>query len=219
MPACGSAAGLAARLRGSMRPGARHLAAPAALAALACLAAAPYPASAARTPAASTAARDAAIGGPLMASHGIVVHYPGRTARRVPSVPASSWVIANADTGQVLAARNPHGKFGPASTMKVLTAITLIPLLKPDAKVLASRQAADTEPMDAGLVAGRRYQVSDLFTALLTISANDAAVALTQATGSLSRGMALINAEARHLQAYDVVAKRPNGLPASGQVE
>jgi D-alanyl-D-alanine carboxypeptidase (penicillin-binding protein 5/6) len=202
-----------------MRPGARHLAAPAALAALACLAAAPYPASAARTPAASTAARDAAIGGPLMASHGIVVHYPGRTARRVPGVPASSWVIANADTGQVLAARNPHGKFGPASTMKVLTAITLIPLLKPDAKVLASRQAADTEPMDAGLVAGRRYQVSDLFTALLTISANDAAVALTQATGSLSRGMALINAEARHLQAYDVVAKRPNGLPASGQVE
>jgi serine-type D-Ala-D-Ala carboxypeptidase (penicillin-binding protein 5/6) len=207
-----------------MRPGARHLAAPAALAALACLAAAPYPASAARTPAAATAATgngaaDATVGGPLMASRGIVVHYPDRTARRVPSVPASSWVIANADTGQVLAARNPHGKFGPASTMKVLTAITLIPLLRPGAMVLASRAAADTEPMDAGLVAGRRYQVSDLFTALLTISANDAAVALTQATGSLSKGMALINAEARHLQAYDVVAKRPNGLPASGQVE
>ena len=31
--------------------------------------------------------------------------------------------------------------------------------------------------------------------------------------------MALINAEARHLQAYDVVAKLPNGLPAPGQVE
>ena len=31
--------------------------------------------------------------------------------------------------------------------------------------------------------------------------------------------MALINAEARHLQAYDVVAKLPNGLPASGQVD
>jgi D-alanyl-D-alanine carboxypeptidase (penicillin-binding protein 5/6) len=30
--------------------------------------------------------------------------------------------------------------------------------------------------------------------------------------------MALINAEARHLQAYDVVAKLPNGLPAAGQV-
>jgi D-alanyl-D-alanine carboxypeptidase (penicillin-binding protein 5/6) len=30
--------------------------------------------------------------------------------------------------------------------------------------------------------------------------------------------MALINAEARQLQAYDVVAKLPNGLPAAGQV-
>lgn len=31
--------------------------------------------------------------------------------------------------------------------------------------------------------------------------------------------MALINAEARQLQAYDVEAKLPNGLPAAGQVE
>jgi D-alanyl-D-alanine carboxypeptidase (penicillin-binding protein 5/6) len=30
--------------------------------------------------------------------------------------------------------------------------------------------------------------------------------------------MALINAEAHRLQAYDVVAKQPNGLPAAGQV-
>jgi D-alanyl-D-alanine carboxypeptidase (penicillin-binding protein 5/6) len=70
-----------------------------------------------------------------------------------------------------------------------------------------------------GLVAGRRYKVSDLFKAVLLISANDAAVALTEATGSLAKGMALINAEAHHLQAYDVVAKVPNGLPADGQVE
>jgi len=202
-----------------MRPGARYLAVPAAALALACLAAAPTPASAGQNPGQS-AARPAAdtVGGPLMASRGTVVHYAGRS-RPLPSVPASAWVVANATTGQVLAARNPHGRFGPASTMKVLTAVTLIPLLNPEAMVLASRQAAQTEPMDAGLVAGRRYRVSDLFTALLTISANDAAVALTQATGSLGKGMALINAEAHHLQAYDVVARRPNGLPASGQVE
>jgi D-alanyl-D-alanine carboxypeptidase (penicillin-binding protein 5/6) len=128
-------------------------------------------------------------------------------------------VIANADTGQVLAAQDPHGKFGPASTLKVLTAITLIPRLNPNAMVPATRLATSAEPMSAGLITGRRYKVSDLFTALLTISANDAAVALTQATGSFARGMALINAEAHHLQAYDVVAKQPNGRPAAGQVE
>ena len=65
--------------------------------------------------------------------------------------------------------------------------------------------------------AGRRYQVADLFKALLLISANDAAVALAQATGSYAKGVAMMNAEAHHLQAYDTVAKQPNGLPAKGQ--
>ena len=106
----------------------------------------------------------------------------------------------------------------PASTLKVLTAITLLPLLNPDATVVASQQAATTEEYDVGLIAGHSYKVSDLFNALLLISANDAAVALTQATGSLAKGMALINAEAYDLQAYDVVAVQPNGLPANGQV-
>ena len=158
------------------------------------------------------------VGGTDLASRGIVVHYPAAGATPLPSVPASAYVIANARTGQVLAAKDAHGLFPPASTLKMLTAITLIPRLNPNATVLASRQAATTAEFDVGLVAGRRYKVSDLFRALLLISANDAAVALTQATGSLAKGIALINAEARHLQAYDVVAKLPNGLPATGQV-
>ena len=99
----------------------------------------------------------------------------------------------------------------------MLTAVTLIPLLNPDATVVASKQATSTVPNVAGLVTGRAYKISDLFTALLTISANDAAIALTQATGSLRKGMALINAEARHLQADDTVAVDPNGLDAPDQ--
>jgi serine-type D-Ala-D-Ala carboxypeptidase (penicillin-binding protein 5/6) len=158
------------------------------------------------------------IGGPLMASRGEVVHEPARGAEPLPDIPASAWVIANADTGQVLAAKDPHGEFGPASTLKVLTAVTLIPLLNPNGMIVASPLATSQQPTSAFLITGRAYRVSDLFRALLLISANDAAVALAQSTGSLARGMALINAEARHLQAYDVVAKLPNGLPAAGQV-
>ncbi len=157
------------------------------------------------------------IGGPQLASRGVVVNYPSRSVPRLPDVQASAFVIADAGTGQVLAARDPHGWYRPASTLKVLTAVALIPLLNPDAMVVASKQATSTVPNVVGLVAGRAYQVSDLFTALLTISANDAAIALTQATGSFSEGMALINAEARHLQADDTVAVEPNGLDAPGQ--
>jgi serine-type D-Ala-D-Ala carboxypeptidase (penicillin-binding protein 5/6) len=168
------------------------------------------------SPAAEVVRQD--VGGSELASPGVVVHYPASGAMPLPQVPASAYVIADANTGQVLAAEDAHGLFPPASTLKVLTAITLIPRLNPNATVLASQQAATTEEYDVGLIAGRRYKVSDLFRALLLISANDAAVALTQATGSLAKGMALINAEAHHLQAYDVVAKQPNGLPAAGQV-
>jgi len=157
------------------------------------------------------------IGGPLLAMHGIVVNYPGNGAPRLPDVPASAYLIADARTGAVLAAKDAHGLFQPASTLKVLTAITMLPRLRPDATVIATKRAATVEPNIVGLIAGHRYKVADLFRALLLISANDAAVALVEASGSFSKGMSLLNAEAHHLQAYDVVAKHPNGLPAPGQ--
>jgi D-alanyl-D-alanine carboxypeptidase (penicillin-binding protein 5/6) len=159
----------------------------------------------------------AVIGGPQLAGRGVIVNYPPGKVPRLPNIKASAWVIADAATGQVLAARDPHGWYRPASTLKVLTAISLIPVLNPNAMVVATKQATTVEPNLVGLLPGHRYKVSDLFTALLTISANDAAMALAQATGSLSQGMAVINAEARHLQADDTVAVTPNGLDAPGQ--
>jgi len=154
------------------------------------------------------------IGGPELAGQGLIVNDP---PQRLPDINASAWVIADAGTGQVLAAKDPHGEFRPASTLKMLTAVALIPVLNPDSSVVATQLAASQTPNDIGLLAGHSYQVSDLFTALLTISANDAAVALAQATGSLAHGMAIINAEAHHLQADDTNAVHPNGLDAPGQ--
>ena len=159
----------------------------------------------------------AAIGGAQLAGRGVIVNYPSGSVPRLPGVKASAFVIADAGTGQVLAARDPHGWYRPASTLKVLTAISLIPALTPDATAVATKQATMVTPNVVGLLPGHPYKISDLFTALLTISANDAAVALTQATGSFGQGMALINAEARHLQADDTVAVQPNGLDAPGQ--
>jgi D-alanyl-D-alanine carboxypeptidase (penicillin-binding protein 5/6) len=175
---------------------------------------APHPRAAPTGPA---GARPVPVGGRQLAGRGVIVNYPAHGGRRLPHVPASAYVIADAGTGEVLAAKDPHGWYRPASTLKVLTAIALMPVLNPDATVVASRRAANQIPSKVGLIKGDSYQVSDLFKALLMISANDAAVALTQATGSYARGMALINAEAHHLQAYDTVAVRPNGLDAKGQ--
>jgi serine-type D-Ala-D-Ala carboxypeptidase (penicillin-binding protein 5/6) len=155
------------------------------------------------------------VGGQRMGSSRIVV---ARHARPLPRVPASAYVIANARTRQVLAAKDAHGRYPPASTLKVLTAITMLPRLHPQARITASPLAASVVPNIIGVIPGHRYRVADLFRALLLISANDAAVALAQASGSFTKGIALMNAEAHHLQAYDVVARQPNGLPAAGQV-
>src|SRR6185312_9997725 len=160
--------------------------------------------------------RTATIGGARLARRGVIVSYPAHGARRLPKVKASAYVVADAGTGQVLAAKDPHGLYRPASTLKVLTAIALMPVLNPDAAVVASRRAANQIPSKVGLVQGNSYQVSALFKALLMISANDAAVALAQATGSYAKGMAVINAEAHHLQAYDeaLFARQALAVPA-----
>src|SRR5579859_2277689 len=168
-------------------------------------------------PGAATTRGHGTIGGPELAGHGVIVNYSSASARPLPNAKASAFVVADAGTGQVLAAKDPHGWYLPASTLKVLTAITLMPALNPDASVLTTRRAANVEPSKVGLLAGHSYRISDLFKAMLLISANDAAMSVAQATGSVSKGVAMMNAEAHRLQADDTVARRPNGLNGPGQ--
>src|SRR5580692_4654859 len=104
-----------------------------------------------------------AVGGSQLSGHGVIVNGPSVA---LPHVKAAAWVIADAGTGQVLAARNPHGWYRPASTLKMLTAISLIPLLNPDGTVVATKLAASQTPNVVGLLPGHAYQISDLFTAL-----------------------------------------------------
>ena len=86
----------------------------------------------------SPAAIGPVIGGVQLSGRGVLVNYPSRAVPRLPKIKASAWVIADAGTGQVLAAKDPHGWYRPASTLKVLTAISLIPALNPNAMVVAS---------------------------------------------------------------------------------
>jgi len=157
------------------------------------------------------------VGGSQLAGRGVIASYPAQVARKLPRIPASAYVIADVTTGKVLAARDPHGHFLPASTLKILTADALLPVLNPAKTVVTSHMAAMVTPSRVGLIQGHRYRVSDLFRALLLISANDAAISLAEATGSYRKGVAMMNAEAHHLQADDTVAVRPNGLNAKGQ--
>src|SRR5215467_6089533 len=138
------------------RPGWRLLSAAAACLAVAltAAAAAPQPGNAQHP--------SGAIGGPQLAGTGVIVNYPASAAKPLLKIKASAWVVADADTGQVLAARDPHGWYLPASTLKMLTAITLMPMLSPNATVVATRRAGNAIPNRVKLIPRNRYKVSDL---------------------------------------------------------
>ncbi|MEV4457661.1 D-alanyl-D-alanine carboxypeptidase [Microbispora sp. NPDC049633] len=154
------------------------------------------------------------VGGDLLAGHGIIAP---AGVKAPPKTEASSYVVADAETGQVLAAKDPHGHYLPASTLKTLTAVTLIPKLDKNRKVKPSEEACNVEGSAVGIVPEPIYKVDDLMRALLMVSGNDAAVALAEANGGLKKTLADMNKEARRLQAYDTVAKTPNGLDQPGQ--
>jgi D-alanyl-D-alanine carboxypeptidase (penicillin-binding protein 5/6) len=156
----------------------------------------------------------ATVGGDLLAGHGLIVA-PG--VKEPPTTSASAYVIADADTGQVLAAKDPHGFYRPASTLKILTAVTLIGGLDKNKMIKPSAAACDEEGSAVGLKPQPIYKVDDLFRALLLVSGNDAAIALAEANGGVKPTLKDMNAEARRLQAYDTVAKTPNGLDKPGQ--
>ena len=157
------------------------------------------------------------VGGPLLAGHGVVVQpLPGAPA--LPSdLTSSAWLVADADTGQILAAKAPHEKYLPASTLKTLTAVTLIPRLDPKQMVKATYRDASIDGSKVGLVPDMSYSVRKLFTAMLVVSGNDAAEALSEANGGVAKTVRMMNAEATHLQAYDTFARTPSGLDGPGE--
>jgi D-alanyl-D-alanine carboxypeptidase (penicillin-binding protein 5/6) len=166
---------------------------------------------------ASAAHAAGTIGGDTLATRGTVVHgLPGVAS--LPKVVASSFVLADLDTGQVLAARDPHGKYLPASTIKVLTAVTLLPLIPPTTPIVATYDDAAVEGTRVGIVEKMTYTADDLFRAMLMVSGNDAALALSHAVGGPATAVAKMNAEAQRLQGLDTTAKTVHGLDAQGQV-
>ena len=56
----------------------------------------------------------------------------------IPDGPAPSWIVADLDSGQVLAGRDMYGAHPPASTIKVLLALTALDELNLDSTVVAS---------------------------------------------------------------------------------
>ena len=135
-----------------------------------------------------------------------------------PVVAAKSWLVADLTTGSILAAKRPHRQLPPASTLKTLTAVTLLPKLDKTAEYRVQWEDAAVEGSAVGIVPDATYTINQLFYGLMLPSGNDAAHALASAAGGMHKTVRMMQDEARLLGATDTVVRNPSGLDAPGQV-
>jgi D-alanyl-D-alanine carboxypeptidase (penicillin-binding protein 5/6) len=156
------------------------------------------------------------VGGGRMGECGVVVPVG---APALPSdISAGAWMVADLDTGEILGAKDPHGRYRPASTLKLLTAqVMLKNLTNLDLPVEGTQADTAQDGTRVGLEAGGIYTVRQLLSYLVMISGNDAANALARTNGGFDKTVADMNATALALGGLDTRAATPSGLDGPGQ--
>ncbi len=120
-----------------------------------------------------------------------------------PELHTDYYMLADLETGKVLASKNGDEKVYPASTTKILTAIIAIEKCNLSDTVTASREAIEpigSNHSNMGILVGEELTVKDLLYGLLVHSANDAANVLgVHISGSLDDFSTLMNEKAKEL--------------------
>ncbi|WP_420795150.1 D-alanyl-D-alanine carboxypeptidase family protein [Desulforamulus ferrireducens] len=131
-----------------------------------------------------------------------------------PSVSAAAAIVMDAETGQVLYAKNPHQPRPIASTTKIMTALVALECGNLKASTTISERAAGIEGSSIYLKAGEKLTLEELIYGALMHSGNDACVAIAeQVAGSERNFVNLMNFRARQLGARNTTFANTNGLP------
>jgi serine-type D-Ala-D-Ala carboxypeptidase (penicillin-binding protein 5/6) len=144
-----------------------------------------------------------------------------RGVPEVPDVSALSWLIAEAGTGNVLAAHDAHRALPPASTLKTLFAVTVLPALPAGIRhTVREEELAGIGPGSSmvGVAAGHTYRVADLWRGVFLNSGNDAVHVLAALNGGWRATATHMQAKARSLGALDTHVRSPDGYDTPGQV-
>ena len=141
---------------------------------------------------------------------------PQPVAIAPPEGPAQAWLVADMISGRILAARDPYGRYAPASTIKTLLAMVVLDQLHPNAAARATAAHTEVECSCAGLVAGQVYTTRQLLDGLLLVSGNDAANMLADMLGGYQLAVQKMNLKAYQVGARTTRAGSPSGLDGPG---
>lgn len=159
-----------------------------------------------------------AIGGEQLGRSGIQVRGGVVLPKKLT---AHSWVVADHDSGEVLAACNAHQRLAPASTLKMLFADTVLKKFERTRTYKVKDADVADVPEGSSLVGikpGLTYTVEQLWLGVFLRSGNDAVHVLSHMNGGIAKTVAEMQARARDLQALDTHVVSPDGFDHKGQV-
>ncbi|WP_095933924.1 D-alanyl-D-alanine carboxypeptidase family protein [Streptomyces sp. Tue6028] len=166
-------------------------------------------------PAASAATT---IGGERLGRGGVQVLGGSALPERLT---ARAWLVADHESGEVLAAYDAHRRLAPASTLKMLFADTVLKRFERT----ETRKATDGDLADVpagsslvGIKPGITYTVEQLWQGVFLRSGNDAVHVLSHMNGGIAVTVAQMQARARDLQALDTHVVSPDGFDHKGQL-
>ncbi|MDN3295950.1 D-alanyl-D-alanine carboxypeptidase [Streptomyces ficellus] len=161
------------------------------------------------------------VGGAKLGKPGTQVNLAAGVPVLPKEVTGRSWIVADAESGDVLAAHNAHWRLPPASTLKMLFADTVLPKLPKTRSHLVKPGELAKVGEGSSLVGVKEkhtYTVHDLWLGVFLRSGNDAVHVLSGMNGGLAKTVQDMNDRAAELQALDTYVVSPDGYDAQGQV-
>lgn len=137
-----------------------------------------------------------------------------------------AYVVVDADTGTVLAEKDAHRRWPPASMTKMMTVLLAMERVRDgslslDEPIPVSAWASRIGGSQVYLAPGESFPLGEMLKAVMIASANDAAAAIAERiAGSTTAFVELMNARARELGLADTTYQSVHGLPpAAGQTD
>nr|WP_107054892.1 DUF5136 domain-containing protein [Streptomyces aureocirculatus] len=161
------------------------------------------------------------VGGARLGEPGTQVNLKAGAPVLPKELSARSWMVSDAESGEVLAAHNAHWRLAPASTLKMLFADTVLPKFPKTQKHKV--EAADLAGIGAGsslvgVKENETYSVHDLWLGVFLQSGNDAVHVLSSLNGGVPQTVKDMQEHAEDLQALDTHVVTPDGYDEKGQV-
>lgn len=135
-----------------------------------------------------------------------------------PAIGAEAAILMDADTGQILYAKNVDEKLMPASTTKIMTCLTAMKRGVDMSDIIHVNQSAidanDPEGSNMGLYANEELTAEEIITGILVTSANEGCNALAEhIAGSMDGYVDMMNEEAMNMGLSNTHFVTTNGLP------